>query len=139
MSHRSASSTGLAGHGLEDLLGGLGSPGAAPVSAQRRAAETPGVSRWVSHYLDSSVHSTGQNHDSAPSEEHLTAEGTAGVDTDAPELPGIHRSEATGRKEFSALRGPLPIIVFTVLALGGVGYVVVRASKSLAQAPSGRP
>lgn len=84
-----------------------------------------GLSSWVSHYLNSK-NSTDDT--TAPVDSDSNA-GVSNVDQHSGESAG---QEATGSKrDLNALRGPLPILVFTVLALGGIGTVLARTSKSL--------
>ena len=94
--------------------------------------DVSGLSSWVSHYLNSKD----SDKDSA---EPVDSDTNAGVNDVGQQADGSGKQQQAGsQRNLSALRGPLPIAIFTILALGGVGTVVARASKALSHSKSGK-
>ncbi|WP_131797982.1 hypothetical protein [Rothia kristinae] len=90
-----------------------------------------GVSGWVSYYLDRDDGSARSDRTSggAPvdSNDNAGVQAVRGESGDA----GLSTEAGAGTPDLSALRGPVPIIVFSALALGGIVLVIHRSSRTL--------
>ncbi|WP_231377329.1 hypothetical protein, partial [Rothia kristinae] len=90
-----------------------------------------GVSGWVSYYLDRDDGSARSDRTSggAPvdSNDNAGVQAVRGESGDA----GLSTEAGAGTPDLSALRGPIPIIVFSALALGGIVLVIHRSSRTL--------
>ncbi|WP_085529399.1 hypothetical protein [Kocuria massiliensis] len=84
--------------------------------------EVNGISSWVSHYLDSKK---SDNSDSVNSD---TNAGVSNIDERSN--AGAEQQDVSSQRNLSSLRGPWPILAFTILALGGIWAVLSRTSKS---------
>ncbi|MGK4064981.1 hypothetical protein AB0Y14_02805 [Rothia sp. HC945] len=114
--------------------GGNNSAGQDEASSQSNdsVGDVSGLSSWVSHYLNSKD----SDKDSA---EPVDSDTNAGVNDVGQQADGSGKQQQAGsQRNLSGLRGPLPIAIFTILALGGVGTVVARASKALSHSKSGK-
>ncbi|WP_129359827.1 MULTISPECIES: hypothetical protein [Micrococcaceae] len=104
---------------------GSGDGEAAAANTGRSVGDVTGISSWVSHYLNS-------KESDAPAADPVDSDANAGVNDVGQQAStsGEHQ-EAGNHRNLTALRGPIPILVFTALALGGVGTVLARTSKTL--------
>jgi len=84
--------------------------------------EVNGISSWVSHYLDSKK---SDNSDAVNSD---TNAGVSNIDERSN--AGAEQQDVSSQRNLSSLRGPWPILAFTILALGGIWAVLSRTSKS---------
>ncbi|MCP3426254.1 hypothetical protein NBM05_09620 [Rothia sp. AR01] len=115
------------------LPSALGSqaPYAAPAPEEPQQGQAPsaldlsGVSSWVGHYLQT-------EHDSAavsPVDSNANA-GVSDVDGGEGQIQGEGAPErASGH--LASLRGPLPVVLFSLIAVGGIGLILGRSARAL--------
>lgn len=112
--------------GRADAHGGF-----SPLREQGREPTLAGVSGWVSYYLDRDDGSARSDRTSggAPvdSNDNAGVQAVRGESGDA----SLTTEAGAGAPDLSALRGPVPIIVFSALALGGIVLVIHRSSRTL--------